>query len=92
MKSSEIAPFGAGGGAPLLAEDSLACQEGRPHSSVDRNLDGAKFHQWKDSDNPWTHEDETDNGIKFQGSGSEYFFNVFFLHYFRGDDLREFAP
>ncbi|CAK9151809.1 unnamed protein product [Ilex paraguariensis] len=46
-------------GLPL---DDLVCQEGNPQATVDRTLDTMAFRGWIEIDNPWTHDDETDNG------------------------------
>ncbi|KAK2968706.1 hypothetical protein RJ640_005893 [Escallonia rubra] len=45
-----------------LLSDDLVCQEGKPQATVDRTLDTKAFTGWIEIDNPWTHEDETDNG------------------------------
>jgi ERO1-like protein alpha len=47
---------------PSLSAEDLVCQEGKSHSTVDRTLDAKAFRGWIEIDNPWTHEDETDNG------------------------------
>ncbi|KAL6543341.1 Endoplasmic reticulum oxidoreductin-1 [Orobanche hederae] len=44
-----------------LGSDDLICQEGKPQAAVDRTLDSKAFRGWIEVDNPWTHEDETDN-------------------------------
>lgn len=44
-----------------LPSDDLVCQEGKPEATVDRTLDARAFRGWIDTDNPWTHEDDTDN-------------------------------
>lgn len=44
-----------------LASDDLKCQEGKPQAAVDRTLDSKAFRGWIEVDNPWTHDDETDN-------------------------------
>lgn len=44
-----------------LSSDDLACQEGKPEAAVDRTLDSKAFRGWTETDNPWTHDDETDN-------------------------------
>ncbi|CAN6439435.1 unnamed protein product [Victoria cruziana] len=44
-----------------LSRDDLICQEGRPQAAVDRTLDSKAFRGWKEIDNPWTYDDETDN-------------------------------
>lgn len=49
----------------ILRKDDLMCQEGKPEATVDRTLDTRVFRGWPEVDNPWTHEDETDNS-KFQ--------------------------
>lgn len=48
-----------------LSSDDLACQEGKPEAAVDRTLDSQAFRGWTETDNPWTHDDETDNGQSF---------------------------
>lgn len=45
-----------------LAKDDLICQEGKPEAAVDRTLDAKAFRGWAVVDNPWTNDDETDNG------------------------------
>lgn len=50
-------PFRAG-----LPSDDLICQEGKPQAAVDRTLDSKAFRGWIETDNPWTNDDETDNG------------------------------
>ncbi|KAF9589001.1 hypothetical protein IFM89_017680 [Coptis chinensis] len=45
-----------------LSSDDLICQEGKPQATVDRTLDSKAFRGWVDIDNPWTNDDETDNG------------------------------
>ncbi|XP_068640031.1 endoplasmic reticulum oxidoreductin-1-like isoform X2 [Aristolochia californica] len=44
-----------------LPVDDLMCQEGKPQAAVDRTIDTKVFKGWVEIDNPWTHEDETDN-------------------------------
>ncbi|KAI3457573.1 hypothetical protein Pfo_014236 [Paulownia fortunei] len=44
-----------------LPTDDLKCQEGKPQAAVDRTLDSKAFRGWIEVDNPWTHDDETDN-------------------------------
>ena len=39
------------------------CQEGKPQAAVDRTLDRKAFRGWTETDNPWTNDDETDNGM-----------------------------
>lgn len=46
----------------VLPSDNLMCQEGKPQSTVDRRLDSKAFKGWIETDNPWTYDDETDNG------------------------------
>ncbi|KAJ6417394.1 hypothetical protein OIU84_003166 [Salix udensis] len=46
----------------VLPADDLACQEGKPDNAVDRTLDSRAFKGWIEADNPWTNDDETDNG------------------------------
>ncbi|KAJ4726581.1 Endoplasmic reticulum oxidoreductin-1 [Melia azedarach] len=45
-----------------LPSDDLMCQEGKPQATVDRTLDNRVFRGWIETDNPWTNDDETDNG------------------------------
>ncbi|VFQ61891.1 unnamed protein product [Cuscuta campestris] len=45
-----------------LPFDDLKCQEGKPQAAVDRTLDSKAFRGWMEVDNPWTQDDETDNG------------------------------
>jgi ERO1-like protein alpha len=40
----------------------MVCQEGKPEAAVDRTLDSNAFSGWVEVDNPWTNDDETDNG------------------------------
>ncbi|CAJ1958017.1 unnamed protein product [Sphenostylis stenocarpa] len=42
--------------------NDLVCQEGKPQAAVDRTLDSKAFRGWTEIDNPWTNDDETDNG------------------------------
>lgn len=46
-----------------LSLDDLICQEGKPQAAVDRTLDSKAFRGWTEIDNPWTNDDETDNGL-----------------------------
>lgn len=46
----------------ILPSDDLMCQEGKPEATVDRTLDKRAFRGWIETDNPWTNDDETDNG------------------------------
>ncbi|XP_058069780.1 endoplasmic reticulum oxidoreductin-1-like [Magnolia sinica] len=46
---------------PGLSSDDLMCQEGKPEATVDRTVDIKAFRGWIEIDNPWTHDDETDN-------------------------------
>lgn len=46
----------------ILPSDDLMCQEGKPQATVDRTLDKRAFRGWIETDNPWTNDDETDNG------------------------------
>lgn len=48
-----------------LPFDDLKCQEGKPQAAVDRTLDSKAFRGWVEVDNPWTQDDETDNGNCF---------------------------
>ncbi|ONI12116.1 hypothetical protein PRUPE_4G145500 [Prunus persica] len=45
-----------------LAPDSFVCQEGKQQGTVDWTLDSRAFRGWVETDNPWTNDDETDNG------------------------------
>ncbi|KAI5332770.1 hypothetical protein L3X38_022899 [Prunus dulcis] len=45
-----------------LAPDSFVCQEGKQQGTVDHTLDNRAFRGWVETDNPWTNDDETDNG------------------------------
>ncbi|GER29127.1 endoplasmic oxidoreductin 1 family protein, partial [Striga asiatica] len=45
----------------VLGSNDLICQKGKPQATVDRTLDSKVFRGWIEVDNPWTHEDETDN-------------------------------
>ena len=45
-----------------LPHDDIVCQEGKPQAAVDRTIDTKVFRGWKVVDNPWTNDDETDNG------------------------------
>ncbi|KAG5515859.1 hypothetical protein RHGRI_036789 [Rhododendron griersonianum] len=45
-----------------LSSDDLVCREGKPEAAVDRTLDTKTFRGWIEIDNPWTNDDETDNG------------------------------
>lgn len=45
-----------------LSSDDLMCQEGKPQAAVDRTLDRNAFRGWSEVDNPWTYDDEADNG------------------------------
>ncbi|KAK9074129.1 hypothetical protein SSX86_006726 [Deinandra increscens subsp. villosa] len=45
-----------------LPKEDLVCQEGKPEAAVDRTLDAKAFRGWAVVDNPWTSDDETDNG------------------------------
>lgn len=45
-----------------LPSDNLICQEGKPQAAVDRTIDNIAFRGWVETNNPWTHEDDTDNG------------------------------
>lgn len=46
-----------------LPLDDLICQEGNPQAAVDRTVDRKAFRGWTETDNPWTNDDETDNGL-----------------------------
>nr|VDD01924.1 unnamed protein product [Brassica rapa] len=45
-----------------LPSDNLICQEGKPQAAVDRTIDNIAFRGWVETNNPWTHEDDTDKG------------------------------
>jgi ERO1-like protein alpha len=45
-----------------LSQYNPVCQEGKPQATVDRTLDTRAFRGWTVTDNPWTSDDETDNG------------------------------
>lgn len=45
-----------------LPKEDLVCQEGKPEAAVDRTLDAKALRGWAVVDNPWTNDDETDNG------------------------------
>lgn len=51
---------------PILSSEAFVCQEGKPQATVDRTLDRKAFKGWTEIDNPWTNEDETDNGVLYQ--------------------------
>ncbi|XP_073026908.1 endoplasmic reticulum oxidoreductin-1-like isoform X1 [Primulina eburnea] len=44
-----------------LPSRDLKCQEENQQDVVDRTLDSKAFRGWIEVDNPWTHDDETDN-------------------------------
>ncbi|KAK1439712.1 hypothetical protein QVD17_05532 [Tagetes erecta] len=46
----------------VLPKDDPVCQEGKPEAVVDRTIDVKSFRGWVEVDNPWTNDDETDNG------------------------------
>lgn len=46
-----------------LSQYNPVCQEGKPQAAVDRTVDTRAFSVWTVTDNPWTSEDETDNGM-----------------------------
>ena len=48
-----------------LSPENMICQEGKPEATVDRTLDTKVFKGWVETDNPWTVDDETDNGTLF---------------------------
>lgn len=62
-------------GLPL---DDLVCQEGKPEAAVDRTLDKKAFRGWTETDNPWTNDDETDNGTYPCFSFSAYQFRFLY--------------
>lgn len=45
-----------------LSADDMICQEGKPQAAVDRTIDSKAFRGWIEVDNPWTYDDETDDG------------------------------
>ena len=45
-----------------LPSNSLVCKDEKLQGSVDRTLDSRAFRGWIETDNPWTNDDETDNG------------------------------
>lgn len=45
-----------------LSSDDLLCQEGKPQAVVDRTIDTKAFTGWAEVDNPWTYDNETDDG------------------------------
>lgn len=45
-----------------LTSDNPVCQEGKPEAVVDRTIDAKAFKGWMEVDNPWTNDDEMDNG------------------------------
>lgn len=55
-----------------LSSDNLICQEGKPEAAVDRTLDNKVFRGWVEIDNPWTYDDETDNGEAVSFTGEYY--------------------
>ena len=50
-------PFSRG-----LPSDDFVCQEGKAEAAVDRTIDTKALRGWIETDNPWTNDDETDNG------------------------------
>lgn len=64
--------------APVLPADDLKCQEGRRVATVDRTLDSKIFRGWAVVDNPWTNDDETDNGLCWIFLTILLYFCVFF--------------
>lgn len=66
----------------LWAQD-LICQEGKPQAAVDRTLDTKAFKGWVEVDNPWTNDDETDNGASFYPAHSIiiYFLLIDIIYY-----------
>lgn len=50
----------------ILSSEAFICQEGKPQATVDRTLDRKAFKGWTEIDNPWTNDDETDNGELYQ--------------------------
>ena len=56
-------PFWPDDGMCSLRDCSVCeCQEGKHEATVDRTLDAKSFNGWVEIDNPWTNDDETDNG------------------------------
>lgn len=46
----------------ILSSANPVCQEGKPEAVVDRTIDAKAFKGWMEVDNPWTSDDEMDNG------------------------------
>lgn len=46
-----------------LPSHNPICQEGKPQVAVDRTIDNIAFRGWVETNNPWTHNDDTDSGI-----------------------------
>lgn len=44
------------------SSSNLVCLEVNPEGAVDRTIDSIAFKGWLEVDNPWTNDDETDNG------------------------------
>ncbi|CAH8334665.1 unnamed protein product [Eruca vesicaria subsp. sativa] len=44
-----------------LPSDNPICQEGKPQAAVDPTIDNRAFKGWVETNNPWTHNDDTDN-------------------------------
>lgn len=66
-----------------FSSEDLVCQEGKPQAAVDRTLDSKGFRGWTDMDNPWTNDDETDNGMHSFG----LLFELTMLDLFQGRNL-----
>lgn len=43
--------------------DDPLCQEGKPQATVDRTIDSRSFRGWIELDNPWTYDDESNDGL-----------------------------
>ncbi len=48
-----------------LGSDHLTCQEGNLQGIVDHTLNAQAIQGWIENDNPWTHDDETQNNKSF---------------------------
>lgn len=57
-----------------ISSDILVCQGEKPEAVVDRTVDAQTFKGWMEIDNPWTNDDETDNGA-YRPSHISSFFN-----------------
>jgi hypothetical protein len=48
-----------------LGSNHLTCQKGNLQGIVDCTFEAQAFQGWIESDNPWTHDDETQNNKSF---------------------------